>query len=271
MKRKSVRFKEAIRNPNCGWVYFVSSSEFTKIPGSPIAYWLSIKILEMFLIMQFCSEILLIPVRIDTTDTARFVKNWFEVPINKIGFDYKNSLEAKESGKKWFPFNKGGPYRKWYGNNFYVLNYYNDGEELKLWVVNNPNDPSTSSWARYIRSPEYYFKKSITWTKIASSMLSVRYSPNGYIFSDASNGAFPKDKEIGFIIGLLNSIVSQKFLEVLAPTLNFKSGDIAKVPIIPNYLDYIQTIEKYTEPLISIAKDDWDSWKHHGILQNLLF
>jgi hypothetical protein len=249
---------EAIQNKKCGWFFLKDQVEFNLAPDNIISYWLSESAISLFKTKP--SLISLFPVRVglSTSDSPRFLRLWHEVSINKIGFNFNNTTEAKESKNKWFPFNKGGKFRKWFGNNEYIINYLNDGEELKYWLVNNPNDPSTKSHSRYIRSPKFYFKPSLTWTKISSGSFSIRFSENGFIFSDASNGVFPNTElEILELIGFLNSKVAKEFLTALSPTLNFKSGDIGKIPImdIDNKTEIINVVKN----CIDISKNDWNS------------
>ena len=250
---------EAIQNPDCGWFFNASAADFKKIPGSPVAYWMKRELINIFSSSLFFGDIANPRVGMSTSDTDRFVRDWHEVSWDNVSTNCTTSNEAASSLKKWFPFNKGGTFRKWYGNNDKLVNYQHDGEELKFWLINNPNDSSTTSWARYIRSPKFYFNESINWSKISSSNFGVRYSFPGFIFSDASNGAFPNTKNIFYFIGLLNSIVVKKILEVLAPTLNYKSGDIAKIPILKKYRS---SVIRFPEKLISIAKNDWDDSEH---------
>ncbi|AWM24000.1 hypothetical protein ABIA14_002488 [Sinorhizobium fredii] len=237
--------------------YFsVDPSGFAEIPENPIAYWATDREIKNFRDGFPLSDEANPRVGLSTSDTARFVRPWHELDHYKIGLGFFDSKVAKGSGKKWFPLNKGGEFRRWYGNNDYVLNYQNDGAELKHWLVNNPNDPSTTSWARYIRSPEFYFQESATWSKISSSKFSVRHSPQGFIFSDASNGIFPGANRVKFYLGLLNSAVAHSLLKILSPTLNFKSGDIGRIPVI-NTSD----IDDKISALIEIAKSDWDAYE----------
>lgn len=254
---------EAIQNPNCGWFYVKSQNEFVNAPEKIICYWLSAKAITLFKTKPALSSKFPVRVGLSTSDSPRFLRLWHEVSFDKIGINIKNTTEAKASRKKWFPLNKGGNFRKWFGNNEYIINFHNDGEELKHWLVNNPNDPSTKSWSRYIRSPKFYFKPSLTWTKISSGSFSIRFSENGFIFSDASNGIFPDNREdILILIGLLNSEVVKDYLTALSPTLNFKSGDIGKIPIES---ERENKISDKVEDCIRIAKADWNlnetSWE----------
>jgi REP element-mobilizing transposase RayT len=235
----------------------IPQSNFEKIPGCPIGYWVSEGMVNTFSFSQI-GDMTTVRVGMSTSDSKRFLRLWFESDINKIGFGFTNSIEAMDSHKKWFPINKGGSFRKWYGNKEYVVNYQNDGDELKHWLVNNPNDPSTTSWSRYIRSPKYYFKPSLTWSKVSSSdIFSIRYSEAGSIFSDASNGIFMEKQDcLLYMLGILNSKLASNYIKVLSPTLNTTSGDICKVPYIEKSNSHLIDLINGT---IIISKQDWDA------------
>lgn len=145
----------------------VEQKNFGKIPGCPIGYWVKKQILDTFSNKTISGKYE-VRAGLSTSDSKRFLRLWHEVNINRCNFDALNEDCAILSKAKWFPINKGGSCRKWYGNRDYLLNYYNNGEELKYWLTHNPNDPTTTSWSRYIRSPKFYFKKSLTWSKVAS-------------------------------------------------------------------------------------------------------
>ncbi len=254
---QSPKTLEAIQNLNCAWLYTKQQNEFYKSPENIICYWLSNYAIELFETKPSLASKFPVRVGLSTSDSPRFLRLWHEISKSKLGLGFKDIETAKQSGFKWFPFNKGGEFRKWYGNNEYVINYYKDGEELKYWLVNNPNDPSTKSHSRYIRSPKYYFKPSLTWTKISSGSFSIRYTQNGFIFSDASNGIFPDNQnDILELTSLLNSKVAKEYLSALSPTLNFKSGDIGKIPYLER--SGFKSIDK-VKRCIDIAKSDWDS------------
>jgi hypothetical protein len=256
-ENQAPRTLEAIQNPECGWFYTKNQSEFENSPESIICYWLSYQAITYFNLNPSLSSKYATRVGLSTSDSPRFLRLWQELSFDKVGLNYKTTIEAKQSMKKWFPLNKGGGFRKWYGNNEYAINYFNDGEELKHWLVNNPNDRTTTSFSRYIRSPKFYFKPSLNWTKISSGSFSIRFSENGFIFSDASNGIFPDTiEEILNLIGLLNSKVAKEYLSALSPTLNFKSGDIGKIPILTNSNSETITIVKQC---LTFAKSDWNS------------
>ena len=251
---------EAIQNPNCGWFYDANQKDFDKISGKPLGYWLSKKSISIFNENANLANVYSVRTGLSTSDSQRFLKFWHEVELFKSGFNYEDIISAKESNLKWFPLLKGGEFRKWYGNHEYVINYFNDGEELKHWLINNPNDPSTNSWSRYIRSPKFYFKPSLNWTKISSSKFALRYSPHGYIFSDASNGVFISESKdvINSCLAYLNSKLTALFLSVISPTLNFKSGDIGNIPFLNvNKINLI--IPKISQNCIDLMKNEWDS------------
>jgi type II restriction/modification system DNA methylase subunit YeeA len=251
---------EAIQNTNCGWFYNANQKDFNKISGKPLGYWLSNKSISIFNENPNLANVYSVRTGLSTSDSQRFLKFWHEIELFKSGFNYEDIIYAKESKLKWFPLLKGGEFRKWYGNHEYVINYFNDGEELKHWLVNNPNDPSTNSWSRYIRSPKFYFKPSLNWTKISSSKFALRYSPHGYIFSDASNGIFISESKdvINSCLAYLNSKLTALFLSVISPTLNFKSGDIGNIPFLNlNKINLI--IPKISQDCIDLMRNEWDS------------
>ncbi|MCZ2207978.1 MAG: SAM-dependent methyltransferase, partial [Cylindrospermopsis raciborskii PAMP2011] len=155
---------------------------------------------------------------------------WTEVNINNIGFGLDNREAAKKSGKKWFPYNKGGEFRKWYGNQQYVVNWENDGLEL-----NNYKPKAV------IRNPTYYFKESVSWSKVTSSYFSLRFYPQGFIFADAGMSIFSNDTTIiKAILGVMNSPVMNGTTGSLSPTLNFEVGQISNFPILNNTIDTAQ-------------------------------
>ena len=166
--------------------YEAKQKDFEKIPGSPIAYWVSDRVKEIFEKSEKLGEIAEPKGGMSTSDNERFLRYWNEVNYANIAFHFENLIEAKKSNLKWFPYNKGGEFRKWYGNMDYLVNYLNDGLEVKMWVVSNPKDPKTTHWSRRLFNTEYYLKSSISWTLISSSNFGARYFPTGFIFD--SNG-----------------------------------------------------------------------------------
>ncbi|WP_211941869.1 BREX-1 system adenine-specific DNA-methyltransferase PglX [Cylindrospermopsis raciborskii] len=243
-----VKLLEAIKNPNCGYLYYAKSADFCKIPGSAIAYWVSDKILEIFQHSKPLNDIASPRQGLATANNDRFLRLWTEVNINNIGFGLDSREAAKKSGKKWFPYNKGGEFRKWYGNQEYVVNWENDGLEL------NGYKPKA-----VIRNPTYYFQESITWSFVSSSYFGVRYSPKGFIFDVGGSSIFPHSQIIINLVGLLCSKVISSFMEIMNPTLNFQVGNVANLPIITSLQDSV--FNQSIEQAINIAKEDWDNFE----------
>ncbi len=230
----------------------VSAEDFKKIPGSPIAYWVSNDLLSQFVIRESLEKISKPKQGATTSDNNRFLRFWFEVSNNIIGFNIPDRKNAKESKKKWFPYNKGGGFRRWYGNQDYVINYYNDGEEIKdFYEVLNRTSPGGR-----LKNQENYFQESASWSKITSGSFAVRYFPEGFIFDVAGSAIFFKSKkETEFYVALLNTCFSTKILSILSPTLNFEAEHLCKIPV----LRYFKK-DLYNR-IISLSKYDWDSYE----------
>ena len=242
-KNQPIKTLEAVKNSNCNWRFQAKQKDFEKIPGSPIAYWVSDKIREIFEKNQKLGEVGEAKQGLATADNNRFLRLWNEINYNKIGYNISNSEEALESKKKWFPYNKGGEFRKWYGNQEYLVNWENNGYEIK----NFKN--------AVVRNPSYYFKESISWSKVSSSNFSMRFFQKGFIFADAGMSYFPS-KDLQYILGLCNSKLTNNILSLLSPTLNFEVGHISNIPIIRKENSLIENL---VEENISISKEEWDS------------
>ena len=249
------------------YIYSVYMKEFTNIAGNSIAYWLSDKFFEIFKNSESLSEVAAPRKGLATGDNDRFIRRWQELDNNKIGYNIKSYDEAKGSEYKWFLYNKGGEYRKWYGNNDFVLNWENDGYEIRNFKDN----------AGKLRSrPQniaYYFREGITWSKISTNNFGVRYSPKGFAFDDAGSSVFPPEEAIYYFTGLLCSKLATIFMEALNPTLNFQVGNVANIPV--KFYDVDERINILVKKCIDISKDEWDlfetSWdfKVHPLLKLL--
>ncbi len=246
-KEKADALKEAIKNPSCGWFFRASAADFKKIPGSPIAYWVSGKIRNIFANNKSLGGIAEAKQGLATADNNRFVRNWQELNMEKIGFGKTSTNDALESGLKWFPYNKGGEFRKWYGNQEFVVNWENDGEEI--------NDFKPRS---VIRNPSFYFKETISWSKISSANIAMRYYPAGFIFDVA--GCCISTENINLLYKLLaftNTKLAREILKTLSPTLNFEVGHISLLPVVETCNSDISSITN----IISLSKTDWDSYE----------
>ena len=248
----------------------VSADDFKKIPGSPIAYWVSSKIIDIFKENPKFSDNVTAAVGLQTGDNKRFLRHWFEVSITKIGFNYTNRTEAGKSDKKWFPYNKGGSYRKWYGNQLFVVNWENDGKEIIEYqeYLNSIKPPSSKMGIA--NNSEFYFRNSISWSFISSSYFGVRYTDDGFIFDVAGSSLFAKQELLNFILSFLCSKLTPLLLNSLNPTLNFQVGNLKNLPLPLSLLESnLSKLDKNTSSLKRFAKSDWDSfetsWNFNGL------
>lgn len=231
--------------------YRASSSDFKKIPGSPIAYWVSDIVRNIFEKYNPLYEFAPTKQGLATGDNDKFLRYWNEVSKCKIKFGVQNRHEAVESGIKWFPCNKGGEFRKWFGNNYYVVNWLNDGEEIKSFFDNKGKLRSRP------QNQNFYFKEGLTWSAISSSSFSIRYSLQGTMFETKGAMCFPLNYDFLLsILGFCNSKLVNKFLLVLSPTLDFHEGPIGKLPI-----KIESKSSQLVEKAISISRFFWDSYE----------
>ena len=220
----------------------VEQKNFEKIPGAPIGYWVSPKIQEIFTSNLALSAVASPCGGLQTADNARFLRLWFEPSYSRIGFGCENAALAARSQKKWFPCNKGGGQRKWYGNQSEVIDWENDGEAIK-------NFPGA-----VIRNEHCYFKESVTWNMISSGNLSFRFFPKGSILNNALNAICEGD--LSGLLGYLNSPITIKIANLINPTLNLSNGVVAKFPYLNVNTETYRNIVKQN---VAISKSDWDA------------
>lgn len=258
-KNQPIKTLEAIKNPNVDYRYTTYSKDFHSIPGSPIAYWASDRVRNVYEKEKPLKDIGLPRVGLQTSDNTRFLRLWSEVNINKVGFNMKNRDIAQESKIKWFPYNKGGDFRKWYGNNEYIVNWENDGYEIREY---NDYLNSTRSSNIGIANTQFYFQESITWSFVSSANFGVRYSYPGFIFDTGGSSVFVESDKIKYLTGLLCSNLAFMFLRLTNPTLNFQPGNVGMIPtIITNNEELKNKIDNLVNESIQISKDDWDSFE----------
>lgn len=258
MKVQKEKVLEALANPQCGYFYEAQQDNFAKIPGAPVAYWVSERMLETFnnKTIYLDSE-LTFRQGMTTTDNEKYLRRWYEVRINNIGFGINNRDDSIKSNCTWFPYQKGGDFRKWYGNNEYVVFYYNDGEELIELV--SKKYPRITDPEFIIKNRNWYFREGFTWSTLTSGNIGVRYCPGGFIFDAKGSMAFSRsEKSIMNYISLLNSCVSEKYLEILAPTLDFNIISLKAIPYLENANNNIGNL---TCSCVEIEKMDWDSFE----------
>jgi len=251
---------EAIANPNCGWCYTAPPDDFKNIPGTPIAYWASRSVIDAFTHGVPLGEVAKPRTGLNTTDNATFVRLWHEVDYNNINFASTSLDDSGQARERWYPFQKGGDFRKWYGNHEYVVNWRGNGEDIKSAVMNNPRDNTTTHWSRRIFNTEFFFMEGVTWSTISSSDFSARYFGTGFIISNAAGGIFPDRLDATQITALTNSSVPNHMFNLLNPTLNYSSGLVAQCPVMEFECD-----RHLVSSAVAIAKADWDmsenSWE----------
>ena len=250
--------------------HVAKQENFAKIPGAPVAYWVSENVISTFEQNNKLDKDLTFRQGMTTTNNEKYLRFWHEVSIKNIGFEIKNRADSVKSKCVWFPYQKGGEYRKWYGNNLYIVYYFDDGKELIELVTKKY--PKISDPEFIIKNRNWYFKEGLTWSTLTSAAFSARYCDKGFIFDAKGSMAFNKTEDnILYYIALLNSCVSSIYLNILSPTLDFNIVGLKAIPcIIKKYEDIISLTDK----CIKITKSDWDafetSWDFtkHPLLRN---
>ena len=234
--------------------YESGRESFNIIPGKPVAYWFNNQFLNVFK-NRILADVAKPRQGLATGDNDRFLRLWSEVSIKEIKFSCKSRDDAEKTGKKWFPCNKGGSYRKWYGNNAYIVNWKNDGIEIRNNYSENGKLKSRP------QNMDFYFREGITWSTIASGDLSMRYSPVGHIFETKGSVCFPNNEsQLLYLLGLTNTPIVSVILSVLSPTLDFHEGPLGKIPVIIDK-NYMENVTYLVESCVEISKQDWDSFE----------
>lgn len=234
----------AVKNKVC---YIANPDNFAKIPGSPIAYWVSEKFIISFEKGKLLGTLADSKQGIATANNNYYLRKWYEVAIGNIKFDTVTHKEAQNASERWYPYNKGGEFRKWYGNNDFIVNWYHDGIELR-------NDVKS-----VIRNSDYYFKRCFSWSLVSSSVAAFRYKSIGHIFDVAGMSCFSNDN-LEYLLGLCNSNVTMNILQIIAPTINYQCGDIANIPVL--YEENRKScIDSMVQNNINLSKKDWDSYE----------
>lgn len=243
MEVQKQKVLEAMQNKQCGFFYETNENSFYKIPGNPIAYWLSTNSFAAYN-GKTLKNYALTKQGFKTGNNDKFLRFWFE-PNSKRFSIY--------GGAKWYPCNKGGDFRRWYGNNEYVVNWENDGFELI-----NFRDEKGKQLSRP-QNIQYNFHEGITWTYISSSLISLRYSSKNMMFESAGPMCFPNDTtKTLYMLGFLNSVVAQHYLFALEPTIRYSEGTLLRLPFLQG--EEVKVIEK-VKKCIDDTKYDWDSFE----------
>lgn len=257
---------EAIENKTCGYFYETSIKNFNKIPGNPIAYWVSSKLLSAFQDGRPLSAVCKPAHGLATADNGRFLRLWFEVCYSNITFDCTSCENSIRARTRWFPYNKGGAFRKWYGNYDYVVNWENNGYEIKHFT------DSKGKLRSRPQNTNFYFKPSITWSDITSAGFGIRYRSAGSIHDVSGMSAFADEKTLKIILGLLSTKISDYVFKVLNPTIHLQVGNFSDFPYLENKKN-ADVINK-SDSNLYLSKSDWDSFetswdfKIHPLVKN---
>lgn len=252
MEVQKQKVLEALADKSCGYYYETDQTNFSKIPGSPIAYWVNDGLLSAFANGKSLGNIALARNGMKTGENGRFVRLWWEVEIERFNSTANDWKKASSSGAKWFPYNKGGEFRKWYGNNDCIVNWQNEGYEIF-------NHAKTDKRNVQDYPLELKFKPSVSWSLVTSGQPAFRYKENN--LSDIAGMSFYTQKEdLIILLGFCNSKITLEILKLLAPTINFQAGDIGRLPIVDYDID-ANTIRELTFSNIEKSKIDWDSYE----------
>ena len=239
---------EAIQNPNCGWFYRRDADTFKKIPGTPIAYWASDALLDAFANREKLGLLAKPQVGLQTSDNDRFLRYWFECSLGDMSVACDSAESSLSLDAKWYPHNKGGSFRKWYGNRDHVIEYAKNGRSL-----------SAAPGASRIKD-SIAFLSCITYSRITSGQIAFRIQPSGSLFDSAAVAMFPPVRDMKYLLGLLNSSVVATATSFLVPTLNAQPGDIAKLPIAIEPAEH-GAVDGLVDYCLSISRLDCDSFE----------
>lgn len=228
-------------------LFNASTSDFRKIPGCPLAYWINQKVRDIFAESSALGEMTDARQGLATGDNDRFIRLWYEVSLSRIGFGMTNREEAKASERKWFPFNKGGEFRKWYGNLEFVINWEDDGRDLYAFRPTS-----------VIRNPDYYFREAVTWSDVTIAENAFRYVPKGLINDSTGHSVFNAGERRNLLLSFCNNAFASKLIKVLNPTVHFHIGYFNKLPFPARLEEHDLS---FINDLIGISKVDWDSFE----------
>lgn len=248
--------------------YSVAREQFECIGGSPFAYWASERALSNFEIAKPLIEYSRPRVGQNTGDNERFLRFWHETEIQKIGFGVKHD-ELATTGYKWIPYNKGGSFRRWYGNFDRVVNWENDGKEIKDYAVIRNHG---KHWSRYIQNIENMCREGVSRSDIASTRFACRYLPEGFICDVKGSSTYPSEQYRTYVMAFLNSCVSIYYLQMLNPTTTFQVGNIGSLPFV---FEREKEVDELALGNVALSKKDWDadetSWdfQHHPLFRKV--
>lgn len=252
-ENKRNKFLEIVRNKDKKYYFRTTKENFEKIPGMPIGYWVNDNVRNVFVKAKGLAHYAETRLGMATADNEKFLRIWHEANILDIGFNIENREKALESKKKWFPYSKGGEFRKWYGNFENIVNWKNDGFEILNFKDSNGKIRSHNY------NLEFIFNEGLTWSALSSSLFSIRKLPIGFLFDNSGSSLFQKEKaSLNYLLFILNNKVISKFLELINSTLNYQPGNLNKIPIIYKH-SYNNEINLLVQQNIDISKKEWDS------------
>lgn len=254
-QEKTKAIVDLLSGQKSGLRYVMSAADFKSIPSWPIAYWASDALRDAFSNGRTLEDYAHPRKGLATTDNARFLRSWFEVSRSSFAPSCDNAKTAMDSKAKWFPLNKGGDFRRWYGNRVYCVNWENDGKEMKDAVVSRYGG---GSYTKEIRSEGKYFLPSITWSALTTGDPSFRYSPTGALFDSAGSSMHPTS-HLWYILALCNSSIAGSIMSLLNPTVNYGAGTVSRVPVIMADAEEQKLIQELAKKNVAISKSDWDA------------
>ena len=251
-KQREMIEKALMDLSQCNYFYMINQKEFLNIPSEPFAFWANDTIISAFKNSSSLGDYALSRNGMKTGDNDTFLRLWWEVVAEKLKTDCKNYKDAEKSGAKWFPYNKGGEYRKWYGNNDFIVNWENLGDRIFYYAIKD---------GRHVQDYplDLKFIPTLSWSLITSAKPAFRYK-EGNLSDIAGMSLFTERNKIIRYLGLLNSCVALDILQMLAPTINFQAGDIARIPVIEK-INVESKISSLVEKNILLSKNDWDSFE----------
>ena len=256
---------EAIRNRSCGWFFEAAQDEFKKIPGSPVAYWVSGALVNSFLNGVLLRNVTDTRIGMATGNNDKYIRRWWEVSCESMRTACSTRAEAKESVARWFPLAKGGDYRRWFGNITHLVNWENDGHELRT----TPHPSGTRIWAHNFNLSRI-FSEGITWSAVSSAYFGVRLLPQGCLFGSGGSSAFCGSYPPLVVLALLNSKLATTYTQVFSQTLNFEVGDVGKLPLQTDTIalrkdGILDTARRITDH----TKEDWDAYERSWDFESL--
>ncbi|MFL2120298.1 BREX-1 system adenine-specific DNA-methyltransferase PglX [Marinilactibacillus psychrotolerans] len=250
-KLKEKKLLDAIKTDSHDYIYHIVQDNFAKIPGQPISYWVNKNLIHDFVVGTRMDEILQPKVGLQTGRNDKFIRLWWEVDQTKVKYDATSISDSVQSRKKWFPYNKGGSFRRWYGNYDYLVNWEDNGNEIRNFVDDKGKLRSRP------QNTDYYFKEAITWSDITSSKFSLRYREYGSIHDVKGMEAFELSGEhLFYILGVLNTHIGNYIFKLLNPTISLQIGNFQSFPLL---IEKKEETEEIARQNVALSKSDWDT------------